>query len=102
LAVCATHTHTAPALTGVLPFIFNAEVPPEHQAPIDGYTRVLIDKLERVALEALADRRECRLARGEGRVDFANNRRTIKDGRWVGFGDNPGAPVDHSLPVLGV
>jgi putative heme-binding domain-containing protein len=102
LAVCVTHTHTAPALTGVLPFIFNAEVPPEHQERIDRYTHELIEKLEQVALLALADRRPCRLAWGQGRADFANNRRTIKDGRWVGFGENPGAPVDHTLPVLSV
>ena len=100
LAVCATHTHTAPALTGVLPFIFGAEVPPEHQARIDRYTRELVDKLERVARAALADRRPCRLAWGRGRVDFANNRRTIEDGRWVGFGVNPDAPVVPTLPVL--
>jgi len=102
LAICVTHTHTAPALTGVLPFIFNADVPPEHQARIDRYTRELIDKLEQVALAALADRRHCHLAWGQGHADFANNRRTIKNGRWVGFGDNPGAPVDHSVPVLSV
>src|SRR3954447_14464937 len=93
LAVCATHTHTAPALTGVLPLIFGAEVPPEHQARIDRYTRELVDKLEQVALAALADRRPGRLAWGRGSVDFANNRRTVKDGRWTGFGVNPEAPV---------
>jgi hypothetical protein len=98
--LAVTHTHTAPALTNVLPFIFNAEVPPDHQARIDAYTRELADKVERAALAALADRRPGRLAWGAGTVGFANNRRTVEDGKWVGFGVNPGAPVDHTLPVL--
>lgn len=102
LVVASTHTHTAPALTGVLPFIFNAPVLPEHQARIDRYTRELTDHLEHVALAALADRRAGRLAWGVGRVGFANNRRVVKDGKWVAFGINPGKPVDHSLPMLRV
>jgi hypothetical protein len=35
-------------------------------------------------------------------VDFAANRRVLKDGKWSGFGAVPDAPVDHSLPVLRV
>ena len=43
LAVTATHTHTAPMLTGVCPTLFGTPIPTEHQANIDRYTREFTD-----------------------------------------------------------
>jgi hypothetical protein len=88
LAVTATHTHTAPMLTGVAPTLFGMPIPKEHQEHIDRYTSELTDKLEKVALAALADRKPARLHWGIGKVGFAINRRT------------KGGPVDHDLPIL--
>ncbi len=88
LTVTSSHTHTAPMLTGVCPTLYGMPIPPEHQEHIDRYTRELVDRLEQVALEALADRKPARLAWGIGSVDLAVNRRT------------KGGPVDHELPVL--
>jgi putative membrane-bound dehydrogenase-like protein len=88
LAVTATHTHTAPMLTGVAPTLFGQPIPNKHQRHIDRYTRELTDKLEQAALAALKDRRPARLAWAFGKVTFARNRRTR------------GGPVDHDLPVL--
>jgi putative membrane-bound dehydrogenase-like protein len=87
-AICASHTHTAPMLRGVAPTLFGTPIPNEHQDHIDQYTAELSDKLEKVALAALADRKPARLAWGIGRVGFAINRRT------------KGGPVDYDLPVL--
>lgn len=102
LAVAASHTHTAPCLTGVAPLLFGEPIPPDHQAAIDRYTAFLTDKLTEVALAALADRKPGSLAWGEGEVGFAANRRLLKDGTWAGFGVNPNGPVQHALPVLAV
>jgi putative membrane-bound dehydrogenase-like protein len=90
LAVTASHTHTAPMLKGVVPTLFGMPIPPDHQEHIDRYTREFTDKLEKVALEALKDRRPAQLAWGIGKVTFAVNRRT------------KGGPVDHDLPLLAV
>jgi hypothetical protein len=90
LAICSTHTHTAPYLAGYLPTLFGAPLPPEHQAHTDRYTRELTDALEQVALAALANRQPGRLAWAQGRAGFAANRRT------------KGGPVDHDLPMLAV
>lgn len=100
--VSATHTHTGPALAGVLPFIFNVSASPEQQRVIDRYTSDLVDRLEQVARSALADRRPSRLAWAQGRAGFASNRRVIKDGKWTGFGVTPGGSVDHTMPMLAV
>jgi putative membrane-bound dehydrogenase-like protein len=88
LAITATHTHTAPMLTGVAPTLFGTSIPKAHQERIDRYTSELTDKLEKVVLAALADRKPARLRWGIGRVGFASNRRTA------------GGPVDQDLPIL--
>src|ERR1019366_5055993 len=87
-ALCSTHAHTAPMLTGACPNIFGANLPPDQQERVDRYTRELTDKLEQVALAALKDRQPATLAWGQTRAGFAANRRT------------KGGPVDHDLPVL--
>ena len=102
LAVSATHTHTGPMLSPTLPFIFGAPVPPEDQAASDRYTRRLVDRLERVARDALADLRPARLSWSQGRTGFAANRRVLENGKWVAFGVNREGPVDHDLPLLAV
>lgn len=88
LAVAASHTHSAPLVTGLAPHIFGKPIPADQQRRIDQYTRVLVDRLEEVGLKALAQRRPARLSWSRGRVDFAVNRRTA------------GGPTDHELPVL--
>jgi hypothetical protein len=88
VAICSTHTHSAPWLKGYLSNLFMPPIPPEEQARVERYTRDLTDALEGVALKALLDRRPATLSRGLGQASFAANRRT------------KGGPVDHDLPVL--
>ncbi|MBO0698191.1 MAG: neutral/alkaline non-lysosomal ceramidase N-terminal domain-containing protein [Zavarzinella sp.] len=88
LAITATHTHTAPMLKGANPTIFGVPIPKEHLAHIDQYTAEFLDKLEKVGVEALAQRTPARLSYAIGKVGFAANRR------------KKGGPVDHDLPVL--
>jgi hypothetical protein len=90
-AIASSHTHCAPMLIGILPNIFGMDIPAEHLPAIERYTRELTDKIEQVALAALADRQPAQLAWGVGQVGFAANRRSF-----------PTKPVDHELPVLRV
>lgn len=90
------HNHSGPNLKGA------STLPPEHRDRLVRYGRELEANLAKVALEALASRRPCRLAWAEGQVGFAANRRVLKDGKWAGFGAVPGGAVDHSLPLLRV
>ena len=90
-AICSSHTHCAPMLIGVLPNLFSMDIPAEHMPAIERYTRELTDKIEQVALAALAERKPSHLAWGVGKVGFAANRRSF-----------PIKPVDHELPVLRV
>jgi len=99
VALCSSHTHSAPMLTGVLPFLFAMDIPPDQQATIDRYTRELTDKLERVALDALSNRALSKLSWMEGTVNFAKNRRVVRGTNFV-FGDNDAGPVDHTFAAM--
>jgi putative membrane-bound dehydrogenase-like protein len=88
LVVTFTHTHCAPKVAGAADNIFAMPIPADDAARIEQYTGELTDALERVALDALADRRPSQLSWSVGQVGFAKNRRTA------------GGPVDHDLPVL--
>jgi len=101
LVVCATHTHCAPALSGGVSVIFGGPLPPDQQGRIDRYTRELIDSLESVAIQALANRKPAKLSWAHGSVSgVAANRRVLNKGKWVGFGVNPSGPTDTTLPIL--
>lgn len=104
--VVSTHDHSAPQLPEYIMWHYTAAVPPENLAHMQQYRRFLADRLEKVALDALAARKPALLSWSSGEVDFGANRRVIKDGKWFNFlsGDatqSPG-PVDHRLPVLRV
>lgn len=88
IAFCSSHTHSAPWTVGFAANIFAEDLPAEQMAKVQRYTKELTDKLEQVALAALADRKPGRLAWASGAVGFAANRRTN------------GGPVDRSVPIL--
>jgi putative membrane-bound dehydrogenase-like protein len=88
IAVCSSHTHSAPTVAGFAPNLFVQDLPAEEQGRIDRYTKELTDKLEQLARNALKDRKPGQLAWSVGEVKFAKNRRS------------QGGPVDHTLSVL--
>ena len=101
LVICSTHTHSAPWLGDFAPAIFADPLPPEHRRHMEQYQRQLIQKMEQVAIAALAARKPARLAWAEGVAKFAMNRRPVTPaGQCRRMGETPGGPVDHSLPLL--
>jgi hypothetical protein len=99
VAIACSHTHSGPCTSRWAPNIFAQDIPPDQQAGLDRYTRVLVDQAEQVALAALRDRRPARLSWAQGKVGFASNRR-VPQAAGVGFGDNTNGPADRALPVL--
>ncbi len=100
VAVLATHTHNGPAVAGVLPFMYGRDLPADEVARIERFTAMLQEKAIAVARAALQDRKPGRLAWAQGKTDFAVQRRKIVNGKWAGFGVDPGGMVDHALPLL--
>ncbi len=88
VAICSSHTHSAPFLNGYLRNLFLGPLPPDEQAHVERYTKETTEALIHVANEALDARQSCTLSRGKGEAPFAANRRPQS------------GPVDHDLPVL--
>ncbi len=102
LAICCTHSHTAPHLSRGLDNLFSTPVTDEERTAAAAYTDRVRDECIAAAGDAIAALAPGRLFVLTGRATFARNRRVLKDGVWTGFGENPDGPVDHSLPVLAI
>jgi hypothetical protein len=100
VAVCATHTHSAPTLAGYAPVLWDGRMTAEQEAHVERYTATLTDELVAVAQMALDARQPAHLSWTQGRVTFGGNRRALREGRWTGFGYQKDGPVDHSFPLL--
>ncbi|MGA2064359.1 MAG: neutral/alkaline non-lysosomal ceramidase N-terminal domain-containing protein [Thermoguttaceae bacterium] len=94
--LCSAHIHSGPNLQEM-----DSTSGVQHEHLVQ-YRKELLDRMERVVLQALASRRPGRLAWTQGSVGFAGNRRTLENGKWVRFGKYDKGPVDRSLPLLRV
>ena len=99
IAVCSTHSHSAPWLRQFSP-LHISQVTPEQNQRLAQYEVELLDKLVKMVIKAVESRRPGRLEWGTTNLDFAINRRRLDGGRWVGFGAVPDGPVDHRMPLL--
>ncbi len=105
IALCASHTHSGPALKNNLSPLHYLVVDAEHQAQIESYTAHLKDRIVELVGQALESREPVALSWGSGRAEFAVNRRNNRpeqdvpqlraEGRLQG-------PTDHDVPVLAV
>lgn len=91
LVICATHIHTGPEIGNLINH-FGRQLSPDEIGHIDMYREELTDKIEKVALAAISSRKPSLVEWGQGKVNFAKNRRKLVDGK-------PG-PVDDALPIL--
>ncbi|MGH7201744.1 MAG: neutral/alkaline non-lysosomal ceramidase N-terminal domain-containing protein, partial [Planctomycetaceae bacterium] len=98
--ICCTHSHTAPHVAAGLMNLFATPLTEEQKQATEEYSARLADQIVNAVAAAVADLKPGRMSVGHGKVGFAANRRVVKDSRWSGFGVNPKAPVDHSVPVL--
>ncbi|HXR79337.1 MAG TPA: neutral/alkaline non-lysosomal ceramidase N-terminal domain-containing protein, partial [Saprospiraceae bacterium] len=101
LVVSATHTHNGPE-TGVLVNIFGVTPAPNELADVKLYRDNLLDKLEKLVIDAYSLKAPGKLSWAVDQVTFAMNRRVLEEGKWKDFGETPNGPVDHDLPVLRV
>ncbi|WP_164103794.1 neutral/alkaline non-lysosomal ceramidase N-terminal domain-containing protein [Candidatus Laterigemmans baculatus] len=88
LAICATHTHSAPMVDDLLENIAGRELTAEEQQTIDRYTDSVVEKTIAAVDAAFRDRVPARLGWGTSSAQFAINRRSAN------------GPVDHEVPIL--
>ncbi|RMF45379.1 MAG: hypothetical protein D6753_00255 [Planctomycetota bacterium] len=99
LVLASTHSHAAPHLDGGLENLFSTPLSDSEQEASRQYTRRLIGLIQETIDHAMAERRPANIALGEGRADFAVNRRLLRDGKWVGFGEHLEGVVDRRVRV---
>lgn len=95
VAIFASHTHGGPEIGSLINILqshsghFSDSLLPLNQlVHIAEYTEQLTEKLKKVAVEALKNRKPAYVSWGQGQALFAKNRRT------------KGGPVDVALPIL--
>ncbi|WP_395735879.1 neutral/alkaline non-lysosomal ceramidase N-terminal domain-containing protein [Prosthecobacter sp.] len=98
-ALHSTHTHCAPMLKGVLPFLFGEDLPEEHAKHIERYTEELTVHVVGIILQALDKMEPARVEWNSGKVYFAFNRR-LKTEKGFQNAQNFSGPSDRALPVL--
>ena len=97
----ASHTHSGPALSGVLTDCYPLDE--QQQARIDEYSAGLADKVAAAIGEALGRMAPAALWRGQGSTDFGVNRRNNSEAEVVKLreaGKELKGPSDHDVPVL--
>jgi len=94
--LCHSHCHSGPNLKGM------AGMEGQEKRHLEQYAEMLLERLEAVVRQALAQRVPGRLDWTQGSVKVAANRRVLTDGKWTGFGAVPDGAVDHSLPLMRV
>jgi hypothetical protein len=97
LVICASHTHGGPEVGNLLNILqyrgdhfSDSLLALDQLTHVAQYTEQLTQKLEKVALAALRNRKPAFVAWGQGQALFAANRRT------------KGGPVDVALPIMRV
>lgn len=104
IAICSSHTHTAPATTNSLTSYHYSVIAPEQEQLIRSYTTWLQSQVAKVAVDALNSMSPCALSWGVGEATFAANRRENSEPkiRNLRSSNELKGPVDHSVPVLAV
>ncbi len=95
----SSHTHTGPVVRANLATMY--DLSPQDQERVEVYSRDLSQKLFQVVVGAIANLEPVTLGYAQGEAPFAMNRRNSSRGAMK-IADNPGGPVDRSVPVLRV
>ncbi len=104
IALCASHTHTGPVVSGNLRSMHYEMLTDDQRALVNQYARRLEDSIVAVVGEALAARTPCQLSWGSGTAAFAVNRRNNpeSDVPALRAAGQLRGPTDHAVPVLAV
>lgn len=100
-ALHSSHTHCAPMVKGVLPFLFGTDLPADQMQRVERYTEDLTAWIVKTVSDALGKLEPAVLDWSSGKVYFAFNRR-LKTETGLQNAQNFKGPTDRALPVLRV
>jgi len=102
IAICSTHSHSAPHLEGALTNLFSAPLDESETKAIKNYSKNLVTQILDAMREAVASAKPAKLQVSFDRAEFANNRRLGKNTLRAGFGTVDEGPVDRTVRVVRV
>lgn len=102
IAICSTHSHSAPHLDGALTNLFSAPLDDSETKAIKNYSKNLVTQILDAMREAVASAKPAKLQVSYDRAEFANNRRLGKNTLRAGFGTVDEGPVDRTVRVVRV
>ena len=102
IAICSTHSHTAPHLDGALTNLFSAPLDESESKAIKNYSKNLVAQILDAMREAVSSAKPAKLQYSFDRAEFANNRRLGKNTKGAGFGTVDEGPVDRTVRVVRV
>ncbi|MDG2384660.1 MAG: neutral/alkaline non-lysosomal ceramidase N-terminal domain-containing protein [Pirellulaceae bacterium] len=104
IAICCSHTHTGPVVAKNLRPMHFEMLTAKQQQQIDGYADYLEQTIVSLVGQSIADLRQVDLFWGEGRANFAVNRRNNpeQDVPRLRTENQLVGPVDHAVPVLSI
>lgn len=100
IVICSTHSHAAPHADAGLPNLYRTPLSPEEQAAIARHAKRVEEGICKAVTEAMRARQAAKLEVAQSQVQFAVNRRVLKNGLWSGFGVQSDGPVDHRVQLL--
>ena len=100
LVLCSSHSHAAPHLAGGLNNLYSTPLTEEETQRIKNYTDSLISKIKQTVETAFKSAKPAKLSIATTNANFAIQRRTIREGKWAGFGETPEGACDRRVRVL--
>ena len=100
LVLCSTHSHAAPHIANGLNNLYSTPLTGEETQRIQNYTDQLIAKVKQTIEAAFKAAKPAKLNIATTTANFATQRRTIREGKWAGFGETPEGACDRRVRVL--
>lgn len=102
IAICSTHSHSAPHLDGALTNLFSAPLDESETRAIRDYSKNLVAQILNAMREAVSLAKPAKLQYSFDRAGFAINRRLGANKVGAGFGTVDEGPVDRTVRVVRV
>ncbi len=100
IVLCSSHSHAAPHLFGGLNNLYSTPLSEDETQRIKDYTVSVVTKVKQTIEAAFGVSKPAKLSFATTSANFAVQRRTIREGKWAGFGETPEGACDRRVRVL--
>ena len=102
IALCTTHSHSAPHLEGAITNLYTVPQSPEEVEATKRYTAMVVETTKTAMKAAWQRRTAAAVEHGEDHAGFAKNRRNVRSASVAGSTESNDGPVDQNVRILKV